>query len=94
MTETSRLAECAVEGGIKRMDGEAQLRGGDPVVSQPLIASAVLLVGIDILEAGRVRHFLEEDRTPFDEVCGLSDWSVYWYRALLPRPPMRISWAG
>src|ERR1039458_2729347 len=26
--------------------------------------------------------------------CTVSDWIVYWYIALLDRPPMRRSWTG
>ena len=62
------LAEGAVERAVERLRRLAQPRRGHAVVGEHLLQAAVLLVGVHVLQVGKLPHVLKQDRAPVRQV--------------------------
>jgi hypothetical protein len=86
-----RLTEGVVERRVQRLHRETELCRGQSVVGHELGETAILLVRADVLKAGRPLISRKRTGPHRDRSFGSSLWIVYWYIALLARPPIRMS---
>ena len=63
-----RLAEGAVERPIERLRGLPEARRGGAIEREHLLQSAILLVAVHVLQAGKPAHVLHQDRSPVRQV--------------------------
>ena len=85
------MAESVIERGIEGLRRQPQFRGAGSVIRHELRKSAILLIGVYVLEAGQLLHFGQQEWSPCLQILNVIGLDgVLIKRIAAPAPDTQI----